>query len=650
MDSARGVDTSLSGDESYDLLPCGILRADKEQRIIYVNAALGKWLGYTREELIGKRRVPELFSIGGKILFNTHHFPRLELEGEVLEVQYDILAKNGCRVSVTLSIRKLPEPAEGYVYVFLPFNDRKKLEQDLRAAKEAAEAADRAKSVFLSTMSHEIRTPLHAIIEGGNFLLKENPRPDQTELIVALRVAGSNLLAVVNDILDISKLQSGQLTLNPQPFCLQNLLKSIKSTYQALCRKRKVGFEVNYRGGPPPLLIGDAAKIKQVLDNLVSNAVKFTAEGRVDVIVEHQLIAGNVDLTLSVEDTGPGIAPDRLKAIFEPFTQASSKTSGQFGGTGLGLAIAQRVVAAHESELIVKSTEGEGTRFFFTLNLPVAEEDVMPGDHGAPFRLVEELKPLTGFRVLNVDDNRSNLLINARYFSEWQLDYKQFTSPRKAMAALDTEDFDLALLDLRMPEIDGYEMARRIRTHSRPEVADMPMIALSASASSTVSPRMLEAGFSHLVPKPFDPVYLHHLIGQHCNRPFIRPTTNPAKEQTVNTVPQTSLDFSEVQSIFAGDHGEYLSFLRQIVSDMEEAKQEIDACKESFSPERFSQLKHNLLSTVRVFYLEDIGRYLTEGKDALLSGDRAAFTSVAEILTGHIEAFLAALGGQIDPE
>jgi len=478
------------------------------------------------------------------------HFTRLELEHEVLELQYDMVAKDGRKVSVTMSAKKLLEPVESYNYIFLPFDDRKKLEQDLRAAKEAAEAADRAKSIFLSTMSHEIRTPLHAIIEG-------------------------NLLAIVNDILDISKLQSGQLTLNAQPFYMQDLLRTIKNTYQPLCEKRKVSFKVTYKNGLPPLLLGDAVKIKQVLDNLVSNAAKFTTEGEVEVIVSHQPAGEDLELTLSVQDTGPGIAPNRLKAIFEPFTQASSKIYNRYGGTGLGLAISQRVVAAHESELEVRSKEGEGTSFTFTLQLPLAGEEQTPENYNSPFRLAEELNPLCNLRVLNVDDNRSNLMINARYFREWQLNYEQFTSPREALTALDTEDFDLALLDLRMPDIDGYEMARRIRANPRPEIANMPLIALTASASSNITPEMMEAGFSSLVPKPFDPSHLHHLIEQYCEAPLTKSRIKSTKEQTVSATPDTTFDFSEVLSIFEGDPEEYRSFLRQIVADMQEAKQEV---------------------------------------------------------------------------
>lgn len=634
-----------SFDDPYDLLPCGVIRTDAKQLITTVNKTFTKWIGWTAEDLVGKRRFPDLLSIGGRILFDSHHLARIELEGEALELQYELNAADGDRVAVTLSARKLQGGPAGFVYVMVPYNDRKKHEQELRVAKEAAEAADLAKSTFLSTMSHEIRTPLHAIIEGGNFLMKENPRPEQAELITSLRAAGRNLLSLVNDVLDVSKLQSGNLELDPRPFHLRDVLQHLKETYGHLCKQKGVDMRfVEPAMNAIPMLMGDAQKISQILNNLVSNAAKFTEAGEIVVTVEHQRQGKQHELFFNVRDTGPGIAPDRLKAIFEPFTQASARVHSKFGGTGLGLAISQQIVQAHRSELFVVSQEGKGATFSFSLDLPEASpEDIKSA---APvFRAPEDLAPLNHLRVLNVDDNESNLMINARYFREWRLDFEQFTNSLDALEALENKHFDIILLDLRMPNIDGYEMARRIRTNPRPEIASLPLIALSASASKEVSAKMLDSGINGLVLKPFEPTYLHHLIqryGENRHGTFNLSEMPGNGSGTVN-----NYDFSEVEEIFAGDIVDYRNFLAQIQIDLKEISTLLKRCTEDFSQQRMRELHHNMLSTVRVFRLEEIGQDLEQAKSLLQRDDKILFVSSAESIVRKITAFGEAVAEKI---
>lgn len=638
-------DGTTPSDDPYDLLPCGVIRTDAKQLVTTVNETFTRWIGWTAEDLIGKRRFPDLLSIGGRILFDSHHLARIELEGEALELQYELNAADGNRFSVTLSARKLRGGPAGFIYVVVPYNDRKKHEQELRVAKEAAEAADQAKSTFLSTMSHEIRTPLHAIIEGGNFLMKETPRPEQAELIIALRAAGRNLLSLVNDVLDVSKLLSGNLDLDPRPFHLRDVLQHLKETYGHLCKQKGVDMRfVQLSTQLVPMLMGDAQKISQVLNNLVSNAAKFTEAGEIVITVEHQRQGKQHELFFNVQDTGPGIAPDRLKAIFEPFTQASARVNSKFGGTGLGLAISQQIVQAHRSELFVVSQEGKGATFSFSLDLPEASpEDIKSA---APvFRAPEDLAPLNHLRVLNVDDNESNLMINARYFREWRLDFEQYTNSVEALEALENKHFDIILLDLRMPEIDGYELARRIRANVRPEIASLPLIALSASASKEVSAKMLASGINGLVLKPFEPTYLHHLIqryGENRHGTF-NLSEMPGKEPATGN----RYDFSEVEEIFAGDIVDYRNFLAQIQIDLKEICTSLQRCTEDFSKQRMRELHHNMLSTVRVFRLEEIGQDLEQAKSLLQRDDKILFVSSAESIVRKITAFGDAVAEKI---
>ena len=632
---------------AFDLLPCGVIRTDRTQVISFVNRKVTDWLGYASSELIGQRRLNDLLSIGSKIFFDTHHLVRLDLDGEVMELQFDVVAKDGTRVPVTVSGRKISEPSEGYLYVLSPFEERQRLERELMDAKEAAEAADRTKATFLSTMSHEIRTPLYAIIEGGNFLLKEQPRPEQVELIVALRAASRNLLGLVNDILDVSKLQSGNLELDPRPFYLRELLQHLRETYEHLCRHRGVELRFVYPEQGIPMLLGDAHKLGQVLNNLISNAAKFTTEGSVTVHVGHVPANGAHELSFSVTDTGPGISPDRLEAIFEPFTQASARVGNQFGGTGLGLAIAQQIVQAHGSDLLVVSELGSGTTFTFSLRLLAAGELASDDSLHSP-RSPELLTPLNHLRVLNVDDNQSNLLINARYFREWRLHFEQFTNSREALAALEERKFDVALIDLHMPDIDGYQLARMIRSNHRPAVANLPIIALSASASRDINARMLAAGINGLVLKPFEPSYLHHLIeryGENQAAPHLLPSTLPSVPPAAT--PRT-YDFSEVKDIFEGVPADYRNFLGQIMLDVVELREQLQLSARDLDQKRYREVHHNALSTVRVFRLGHVQREFAAAKKAILADDRLGFRTAVEVLDQQLADFRVAVAEELE--
>jgi len=633
-----------AGNANYELLPCGIVRTDAKQRITFVNGMVRDWLDVTAEELVGRRRFNELLTIGGKIFFETHHATRLELEGAVRELNYDLAAKDGSRVPVLVNAHRLPEQTPGYLYVLLPFSERKKHEAVLKEAKLAAELADRAKATFISTISHEIRTPLHAILEAGNFLLKDNPRDDQAELITVLRSAGQNLLGIVNDILDMSKLESGLTELDTRAFHFQEIIDQAINTYTHRCREKGVTLRAELPETPLPPLMGDAVKIGQVINNLVSNATKFTANGEIVVGLARQCVGDRHTLAVSVRDTGIGIPEDRLEAVFQPFTQASAATSFSFGGTGLGLAIARRILEAHAAPLTVESEVGKGTTFRFTLTLPEAPPEAVSAmvDKQA---LADALPPLNHLRVVNIDDKAANLLINARYFREWKLNFVQYNNAADALAALGEEACDLVLLDLKMPEMDGYELARRIRRHPDPRVKALPLIALSASANRKVSEKMLDAGINGLVLKPFEPMYLHHLIKRYGEgRGGSSITWQDAAEDETAT---DAVDFTDVAEIFAGDDPDYKAFLEVIHHDLLEAVDHLGKCIVDFNEARFKTLKHNLVSTTRVFRLDGLRQQFGEAAELLEAGDRINFSALLERMITRIREVDAGVVGKI---
>ena len=349
-------------------------------------------------------------SIGGQIFSETHHSPLLNMQGFVKELNYEITTKAGSRLPVLVNaVQKKDSNGHALfnrITVF-DFSDRKKYELELMLQKQKAEAATEAKEAFLSTVTHEIRTPIHAILGASDLLRKNTPRPDQKELLDALQFSTENLLQLINDLLDISKLNSGLVTLEEKPFNLSELAKNLVLIFEPSAHKKGLKLQLEVDNDLSGYFIGDSLKIGRVLTNLLGNALKFTESGQISLIVEKDILeGGKKGIRFTVNDTGIGIPANKLEAIFQAFTQANDAVHDQYGGSGLGLSICQRLLAMYGSRLEVTSTVGKGSTFRFTLLLS-------PYPHTLPKEgvVIEEQKPLQNCKVLLVEDNASHILI-----------------------------------------------------------------------------------------------------------------------------------------------------------------------------------------------------------------------------------------------
>ncbi len=374
---------------------------------------------------------------------------------------------------------------------------RREAEKLLIVAKEEAEKASHAKTDFLSIMSHEIRTPLNAVIGMGHLLLKNDPRPDQVNNLKVLKTSSDNLLVLINDILDFNKIEAGKLDLENAPFSLKKLVTDIVSANTNNSNERENTIKAIIDQKVPELMIGDALRIGQVLNNLVSNAVKFTHKGNIDVSVQvKSLSAKTAVIELAIHDSGVGIAQDKIETIFMPFTQASTSITRQYGGTGLGLAITKKILNLYKSDIEVESEIGKGSKFFFTLELEIVEGNAadLNGDETLDFDLNKK-------HILLVEDTLFNIVYATQLLEGWNIVVDVAENGAIAVEKMRNEPYDLVLMDLQMPVMDGYTATTKIREFNN----DTPIIALTASATSNVREQVLKAGMQDYVTKPFNP-------------------------------------------------------------------------------------------------------------------------------------------------
>lgn len=423
-----------------------------------------------------------------------------ENKGYEVKVRHEI--KEGEIIHVIA--RGLPMVVDGYVKklygTVLDISKQKIAEQELLLSKLEAEKLARIKQQFLANMSHEIRTPLNAII-GFTEMMKENSTFSASDRsnIDAIFQAGNHLLGVVNDILDFTKIEEGGICLELSSMAFKDHLKSIYGQYKILADKKNLNFSLEIDGGVPDYVLGDSLRLQQILNNLISNALKFTSKGTVEVKVKKEREEGKkVMLKILVKDTGLGISANRIDSIFESFTQVSVDTARKFGGTGLGLTIVKHLVDLHGGQIEVRSKIRKGTSFVISLPYEVSEAN----EEENTIIIDEADIDISGLKVLLVEDNKMNQILAKKVITRWGVDLDIADDGLAGLANVKEGNYDAILMDLAMPKMDGYTCISCIR-ELEGDKANVPIMAMTAHAFESEIQKCKDLGFNDYISKPF---------------------------------------------------------------------------------------------------------------------------------------------------
>lgn len=608
----------------------GLIEVDTQTNIVYANNTFEKMTGVNQESML-KKSVFNFFTEAGIESFKSHFESKLYKKNAAYEAQVHVKGEEGWWFISSTPKYSSEGEFMGSIFICLDISKQKELERELIRSREQAEQLARTKETFLANMSHEIRTPMNAIIGMGNQLAKTDVSEKQQTFIKAINNASENLLVIINDILDLSKIEAGKLSIENIAFSPKELLQHALQVVNYKAEEKGLWLTNSvFSSKTSDVLIGDPYRVNQVLLNLLSNAVKFTEKGGVDVRIE--LVKDSAisqTIKVSVDDTGIGMEPEFMDILFDKFSQEVNPGLNKYGGTGLGMSICRELVELMGGSILVTSKKGVGTSISFTLSFTKGSSEDIQQNSDA----VLSADVLKGKTILVVDDNEMNRLVATTILEFYEVKLLEAVNGEEAVSVIRSESVDIVLMDIQMPVLNGYEATKIIREFNK----NVPIIALTANAIKGENERCFEVGMNDYITKPFKEEelinkILHWTVG-----------TKSAIERLSDQAPKNSekrYNLAELQLISRGNDG----FVKKMVTMFcDLSPQMIQDMKQLLVEEKLEEISgiaHKFKSSVRNLQITSLYELLrniekAEEKD-FLNGSLKNWIEEAEVIVKEV--------------
>ncbi len=645
----------------------GLLEVDLNNTIIKVYPQFNEMTGYSGDELIGLS-APEVLGVEEEAEIHQEQIATRN-QGTTGVYEIRIRKKNGELIWVLISGAPFYDEhgkVAGSIGIHYDITDRKQLEQELIQAKSKAESAQEAEKLFLASMSHEIRTPLNAIIGMSHLMNETSLDSIQQDYLQILQSSANILQHLISDILDISKIDSSSFELNITPVDLRELCSSLLRSFDYKKQNKTIEFNLEFDNALKHHVWSDAQALSQILINLLSNAEKFTAEG--EVLLKVSASKGKQEdrtrLMFSVQDTGVGISVEKQQHIFERFKQADKSVSSQYGGTGLGLYISSQLVRLLGGKLQVSSSEGEGANFYFSfdVDLDTSQGEIggRDGVHGEKTEI-----SLEGMRVLVAEDNTMNQRYISTLLRKVGIHFDVGNDGVEAVELYEQNHYDLVLMDLQMPRMDGFEATHRIFDIQKERKEEVPVLALTASSFLSKKQSAMAQGMSGFISKPFAPNQLYEVLKSYRERVQTRANSSASKRDDGCTVPQhmikpslerepqelhfqEEIDLDYLEEAY-GDDLEYAKEMFSVfLSIVDESMETLMNAVDQTDFDKIKQQAHKIKPTFTMIGLSSITQAMSALESAAIDGEEEQCQRIYNKIAEHLKRMLPKVENQMN--